>query len=372
MSYEQKIALDQAVALMNRGVLEEAEKILLSASMMPGNLDYYIRNNLATVYLYKNDYEAAYRMMSENKYLHNKLSPFYYGRMAEICFKLDKIIEANKMLKQGIKMYEAGNKKYSEDVWNEYGYVILQGCRRLSKYKDGLKLYRNTMKYAEFNKIHQIASEMAIALNRLDQAEVYAKKSQSYEMIQVVEGFKKGLFPIFPLKFNHEELIHENNMLISMLAYLISGEEDVEKKCDLVKVIMKGTDAGVDFAENIFEHDCYEIKVKQAALDVLLELGLHKQSDVKKVIYQGKEVGLVAGRVEIREDDLISYGLLNEIEGVSSKEALSLISKSTLSSGYTSPSIMEKHIELLKEEGFNDSAQVLIKELEAYRAYYKD
>ncbi|MCH4889975.1 hypothetical protein EZV73_20515 [Acidaminobacter sp. JC074] len=367
MSIQQKMMLDEAIRLMNSGEVEEAEELLVEALEISGELDFYVRNNLGTLLLLRGAYDAAYEIMYENKQAVGKVNPYYYAKMAVICIKLDKTGEASRMLKSGTKLYENGNKKYAPDVWDEYGFTLLQAYMVLSKYKDGLKLYRNNMKHSEYNQIHLIATRMAISLNRLKQAEVYARKTRSPGTVDLVEGFKKGLLPVMDVFMDYGEYFGEKEDVFLMFAILISDQVSLDEKCEVAKYLILSLDKGSDLADKIFNNDYYDLKIKHAALEALGELGLYTYGTYKTIIYQGEEVNLFSGRIEIREDDLISYGILNEVEDLNVDEALKVINEYTTRNCITSPSIMEKEIELFRLKGFDDSAEVLLNQLEAYR-----
>lgn len=363
----QRMILDEAVKLMNMGDVDNAERLLLQAREESGDLDFYVLNNLGAVYLMKGEYELAYETMYENRRAVSKLNPYYYGRMAVVCHKLNKNGEANKMLKSGMKLYEVGNKKFDPSVWDEYGYVLLQSCMALGKYKDGLKLYRSTMKYSEYDQIHLIATRMAVALNRLEQAEVYAKKTRNEDMVRLVEAFKNGLLPVTNVDMSHSEYFGETKDVFVLLSMLISEKLSVDEKCEVAKYLITDLEQGVDVANTIFENDYYDLKIKQTALEALRIIGHHDSEEYKEILHEGKELNLSSAEVEIREDDLISYGTINEIEGLSVDEALIAIHESVMKNGYIGISVLEKQIELFRLKGFDDSAEELLKELERFK-----
>lgn len=378
-----KQMLDESLKLMSNGLYEEGKDLLEKALLNPEGYEYYMRNNLGRIWCHLDNYDKAYEVLSPNLSMINKMNPYFYAQMSLVMFGRGDKNTAYRMFKKGIKQYEKEARYELAPAWRDYAFVLMQTGAVLGAYKEVLNFYKKYAKKWNTPMIHELACRIALNLQRFDQAIIYSEKAQIRSATVLSTMMKEGRLPWFEISVTLKDVFKDksfdptndelltSNQIIELLYILFADDISETDKAKVVyHLVLRTKEWGTSFANRILEDEYYEKSLKSSVVDALVEKGVVKPGERVKAIYEGKEIELISGFVEIIPDDLISLAFINEATAIRDSGdihgALMFLQEKTLKDGHSTPNIMLLLSELFQTIGFETESKTFLDMLEQY------
>jgi|GEM_PF-372929 len=322
--------------LLEQRNLEEAEKFF--ARELKEYEDTVLRNNLATTYFLKGEFEKSFEALAplldpDNREIEG--SPYTYALAAQLCATRNLPEEGQAYLDTAVWLFEKtfGDLKRefpSQKLtgWREYTVQLMRAAAYLEDHRQVIDLYYYWEKEHVSWENHHLAAVASFNLGRYQQAislwkEVGKYWSPANSFTEVTRLVEKDIIPPFSLhyliprpeeinqkledlsrgKLKLENVLEDTAYCMMLLTFIFDTQDEEGTSSELLEELVKnGGKWGEELGKRLLHAYFLPTPLQMAAVNGLREKGIYQEGEPIKINFDGQEQEVFIKKSKVVEE----------------------------------------------------------------------